>query len=98
MTDTKLSQEEMNQIATIFSHRIRHALMNDLGLSRDFVRAEAKTIVDDAVKKAVNELLDAGYIKTVVTRQIEVNASMIKEEVRRQVSQILNNKLSITLN
>lgn len=49
----------------------RQVLMGELGLTREWVRAEAAKIVENAVQKHVAKLLDQGYIDKMVRAEVE---------------------------
>ena len=49
----------------------RQVLMNELGLTREWVRAEAARVLEAEVQKHVKRLLDQGYIDKMVRAEVE---------------------------
>lgn len=49
----------------------RQVLMNDLGLTREFVRAEAEKIIKAAIITHVGKLLNGGFIEKCVREEVD---------------------------
>lgn len=97
----KLDHELSQAVATILNHQVRKTLVNDLGLTRDSVRAEATKLVQDAVNKKINDLLEGGaiqrYVHDYLTKQLNLR-DLCQAEVKRSVNSIVEQKLKVILN
>lgn len=52
-------------------NEVRQVLMNELGLTRDSVRAMATTIVEQMVDRHVQQLISSGHVEKLVSRSVE---------------------------
>lgn len=50
------------------THRVRQVLMNELGLTRETVRAEMVAIVEQSIGKEVSKLMENGEVKRMIHR------------------------------
>lgn len=68
---------------------VRQILMNELGLTRDSVREEMKDIIDSAVEKQVNRLIDEGILERMVDRYIKnMYGPTMNESINLAVSSV----------
>lgn len=88
------------QIATILKHQVRQLIVNDLGLTRETIRSETSEFVRSTVTTHLNANLNS-TIESVV-RSFLANHQKLQQtidlEVKRQVAQIVHDKLKISLN
>jgi hypothetical protein len=98
--ETKMDSELSKAVATILHHQVRKTLMSDFQLTRESVRQEARSIVQDAVDKKINELISSGAIGRMVGDALaKYNlASMIDKEIKYSVGKLVHDSLQISFN
>lgn len=83
---------------TNVTNSVRQILMNELGMTRESVREEMKVLVDEAVKKQVNRLIDEGVLLEMVQSHIKSRFGYtFANEVSLALSTVIKNLQEVAI-
>ena len=74
-------------------NQVRQVLMNELGLTREYVRGQVEDIVESAVAKKIRSILNEGHLEMMIQKQIDLHirakhgGSMISGSMRNIIAE-----------
>jgi hypothetical protein len=92
---------------TVIQHAVRQVMMNEMGLSREFIRNQAEELIKETIRKQADAMINTDRIDKLIV--VEINKmlrhgnpyasnveGMVAKEIQSRVAQMVKDKLAIT--
>ena len=81
------------------TNAVRQVMMNELGLTRESVREEVKSIVTDAVDKAINIIINDGTLSGMILSKLSFGRTQqdLVERIERDAKNNLREKVTTAM-